>query len=214
MDPFENKKRNVSTLSDYLHQEKTFRSDRETYFSTLFSLSWALMVLGAVENIIVCCVLATGKIGRSPTKLSKFFVLHLAITDLVYRAITFLGRTIDRKNLYSSSTVHCQLAIFSQFTCAAVTFVLLTGIAIDRYIHILFPLRALTIKTRKHFIIIFIWVYALGLSAVLQSPIVSGNFVVNVIFFQILHHTLSKTIQLVQILNCSEDTVLLGNRIR
>jgi len=153
--------RNVSTLNDNLHQEKTFRSDRETYFSTLFSLSCAFMVLGAVENIIVCCVLATGKIGRSPTKLSKFFVLHLAITDLVYRAITFLGRTIDRQNLHSSSTVHCQLAIFSQFTCAAVTFVLLTGIAIDRYIHILFPLRALAIKTRKHLIIIFIWVYAL-----------------------------------------------------
>ena len=153
---------NDSTFSNYLSQEKAFRSDRETYLLTLFNISCAFLVLGAVENIIVCCVLATGKVGRSPTtKLSNFFILHLSITDLVFRAITFLQRKKLRENLDSSSTVHCQLVIFSQFTCAAVTFVLLTGIAIDRYIHILFPLRALTIKTRKYIIVVFIWFYAL-----------------------------------------------------
>ena len=152
---------NVSTFTDYLLQEKTFRRDQEIYFSTLFSISCAFVAVGAVENIIVCCVLVTGKIGRSPTKLSNFFILHLSITDLVFRSITFLRRTKHRENLDSSSPVHCQLVIFSQFTCAAVTFVLLTGIAIDRYVHILFPLRALTIKTRKYFIVIFIWFYAL-----------------------------------------------------
>ena len=152
---------NVSTFNDFLPQEKTFRSDQEKYFSTLFSISCAFVALGAVENIIVCSVLATGKFGRSSTKLSNFFVLHLSITDLVFRAITFLRRTKRHEELHSYSTVHCQLAIFSQFTCAAVTFVLLTGIAIDRYMHILFPLRALTVKTRKYLIVIFIWFYAL-----------------------------------------------------
>ena len=153
---------NVSTFTDYLRQERTFRNDQETYFSTLFSISCAFVALGAVENIIVCCVLVTGKIGRSPTKLSNFFILHLSIADLVFRSITFLRRTAKHhQTLDSSSTVHCQLVIFSQFTCAAVTFVLLTGIAIDRYVHILFPLRALTIKTRKYLTIIFIWFYAL-----------------------------------------------------
>ena len=153
---------NVSTFTYYLPQEKlTFRSDQETYFSTLFSISCTFVALGAVENIIVCCVLVTGKIGRSPTKLSNFFILNLSIADLVFRSITFLRQKKHRQNLDSSSPVHCQLVIFSQFTCAAVTFVLLTGIAIDRYVHILFPLRALTIKTRKYLIVIFIWFYAL-----------------------------------------------------
>lgn len=153
---------NVSTFTDYLLQERTFRSDQEKYFSTLFSISCTFVVLGAVENIIVCCVLVTGKIGRSPTKLSNFFILHLSIADLVFRSITFLRRTLKHhENLDPSSTVHCQLVIFSHFTCAAVTFVLLTGIAIDRYVHILFPLRALTLKTRKYLIVIFIWFYAL-----------------------------------------------------
>ena len=161
MHPLENMPANLSTFNGHLPPEKTFRSDRETYFSALFSISCAFVGLGAVENIIVCCVLATDKIGRSPTKLSNFFILHLAITDLVFRSITFLQRTIDREHLHSSSTAYCQLALFSQFTCAAVTFVLLTGIAIDRYIHILFPLRALTIQTRKYLIIIVIWFYAL-----------------------------------------------------
>lgn len=151
---------NISTFSDYWTQEKTFRSDQKTYFTTLFGLSCAFVALGAVENIVVCCVLATGRIGRSPTKLSNFFILHLAITDLVFRAVNFLRRTADRENL-DASAVHCQLAIFSQFTCAAVAFVLLTGIAIDRYIHILFPLRSLTMKTRKYLVIISIWFYAL-----------------------------------------------------
>lgn len=131
------------------------------------------MALGIVENILVCCVLSRCRIGRSTAKLSNFFILHLAITDLVFRAVSFLRRATDRENLDLSS-LHCQLAIFSQFTCAAVTFVLLTGIAFDRYIHILFPLRSLTIKTRKYLIIISIWLYAMMIcSAFFASATIS-----------------------------------------
>lgn len=156
---------NISSLDDYSSQIKTFREDQKTYYKSLFSVNCAFMALGTVENILVCCVLSQCRIGRSTTtKLSNFFILHLAITDLVFRAVSVIRRTSGRENL-DLSLHHCQLAIFSQFTCAAVTFVLLIGIAFDRYLHILFPLRSLTIKTRKYFIIISIWLYALMISS-------------------------------------------------
>lgn len=156
---------NVSTFDDYTSQIETFRKDKKTYYKSLFGINFAFMALGTVENILVCCVLSPCRIGRStPTKLSNFFILHLAITDLVFRAVSLIRRITGRENL-DLSPHHCQLAIFSQFTCAAVTFVLLIGIAFDRYLHILFPLRSLTINTRKYFIIISIWLYAMMISS-------------------------------------------------
>ena len=168
--------RNISTFNDYLSQINAFRSDIKTYYKTLFIINCAFMALGTVENILVCCVLSQCRIGRHTTKLSNFFILHLAITDLVFRVVAFLRRATDRENL-GLSPLHCQLAIFPQFTCAAVTFVLLTGIAFDRYIHILHPLRGLTINTRKYRIIISIWLYAMLIcSAFIASATTISHF--------------------------------------
>ena len=78
--------------------------------------------------------------------------------------------------LVTLSPEYCKTAIFSQFTCAAVTFVLLSGIAIDRYINILFPLRSLSIKTRKCLIMLSIWGYAVLIcSGFIPSATVSAN---------------------------------------
>ena len=151
--------KHVSTPSDYSAQIKAFQMERRTYFMTLLSISIALLALGIVANIIVCCGLSRCRISRSTTKLSLFFILQLAITDLVYRAVTVILTATDKKE--DLSPEHCKLAIFSQFSCAAVLFVLLTAIAIDRYVHILYPLQSLTINTRKYLIMFFISLYSM-----------------------------------------------------
>lgn len=162
-------------MSEKFNEIRAFRSELRTYYTTLFSIGCVFMALGTVENILVCCVLSKGRIGRATTKLSNFFILQLAITDLMFRAVSIIRRTTNKKNM-EYSPVHCQVAIFSQFTCAAVTFVLLTGIAIDRYIHILFPLRSLTINTRKYLILLSMWLYSMLIcSGLIASATVSPH---------------------------------------
>ena len=98
---------------------------------------------------------------QSCSKLSNFFILQLAITDLVFRAVNFFHQT-SAKGMDLTSE-QCKMTLFSVFTCAAVTFVLLSAIAIDRYVHILFSIRSLGIKTRKSFVMLLIWIYALAI---------------------------------------------------
>lgn len=142
---------------------KALEMERKMYFSTLFIISMTLLALGIVANVIVCFGLYRCRNSRSPTKLSQFFIVQLAITDLVYRAVSVIREKEDKKQDLSSK--HCKIAIFSQFSCAAVLFVLLTAIALDRYVHILYPLQSLTMNTRKYLTIFFIWLYAFLISS-------------------------------------------------
>lgn len=140
---------------------KKFNQELNTYYKTLSKMSYAFLALGAAENIFVCIVLFKAskvRTTQSCSKLSKFFILQLAITDLVFRAVHCFHRASAKRMELSSE--QCKVTIFSVFTCAAVTFVLLSAIAIDRYVHILFPIRSLGIKTRKSFVMLLIWIYA------------------------------------------------------
>lgn len=168
-----------ANTSVYLNELKRFNSELQTYHKTLFITSSVLLAVGTAENIIVCLVFSNlasrvRTASQTTTKLSNFFILQLAITDLVYRAVSTFRRTTAR--FMELSPTHCKTAIFSQFTCATVTFVLLSGIAIDRYIHILFPIRSLVIKTRKFLILLSIWIYAVAIcSGFIYSATLSGN---------------------------------------
>ena len=65
------------------------------YHNILFYTSVAFLVLGTVENIIVCLVFCkASKVRRAQSSrtLSYFFILQLSITDLVFRAVSFFCR--------------------------------------------------------------------------------------------------------------------------
>ena len=162
MEPLLENQNNTSAFLNGYSQFKRFSSELNAYYKTLFITSCTFLALGTVENILVCLVLSkTYKVRstQASTKLSSFFILQLAITDLVFRAVRFFHRASARH--IEQTPEHCKTAIFSQFTCAAVSFVLLSGIAMDRYVHILFPIRSLSIKTRKCLIMLLIWIYAM-----------------------------------------------------
>ena len=137
-------------------------------------MSYTFLALGTTENILVCLVLfKASKIAtsQSTSKLSSFFFLHLAITDLVFRAFNFFRKASKRVEL---NTTQCKVTIVSVFTCAAITFALLAGIAIDRYVHILFPIRSLSVKIRKYLVMLLIWIYSLAIcSGFIASATVS-----------------------------------------
>ena len=143
----------------------TPRSKLIAYNNALFNVNCIFLVLGTIENILICSVLFKAYKVRTPhrpvLKLSNFFLLQLAITDLVFRAVNFLRRVLAKRRI-ELDLLACKTAIFSSFTCAAVNFVLLAGIAVDRYARILFPIRTLGVKPKKSLITLFIWIYALA----------------------------------------------------
>ena len=143
----------------------TPRSKLIAYNNALFNVNCIFLALGTIENILICLVLFKAYKVRVPhrpvLKLSNFFLLQLAITDLVFRAVNFLRRVLAKRRI-ELDLLACKIAIFSSFTCAAVNFVLLAGIAVDRYVHILFPIRTLGVKPKKSLITLFIWIYALA----------------------------------------------------
>lgn len=170
--------RNTSSLLDTYRQAIKFKRVLDNYRNNLYSTSLVLLALGAAENIVVCSVLLkasnSGRATQPNAKLSNFLILQLAITDLVFRALNVLRKTFA--NFWEISPEHCKTVIFTQFTCAAVTFVLLSGIALDRYIHIIFPLRSLGLKPRKCLTMLLIWVYAMLIcSGFIPSATVSAN---------------------------------------
>ena len=170
--------RNTSSPLDTYRQAIKFKRELDNYRKNLYGTSLVLLALGAAENIVVCLVLLkvskSGRATQPNAKLSNFPLLQLAITDLVFRALNVLRKTFE--NFWEISPEHCKTVIFTQFTCAAVTFELLSGIALDRYIHIIFPLRSLGLKPRKCLTMLLIWVYAMLIcSGFIPSATVSVN---------------------------------------
>lgn len=157
-------------------QHDRFHKETE-YRKTLVKVNCLFLALGTLENILVCLVMSRvykARASHSSSKLSSFFTLHLAITDLIFRAVSFF-RYISHKERMELSTGECKLTIFSSYTCAGVTFILLAAIAIDRYIHILFPIRSLRFAPKTYVALLFIWIYAiLVCSGFLASATVSG----------------------------------------
>ena len=156
----------------------TPRSKLIAYNNALFKINCVFLALGTIENILICLVLfkfyKVRNLHRS-LKLSSFFLLQLAITDLVFRAVNFFLRVLAKRRI-ELDLVACKITIFSSFSCAAVNFVLLAGIAVDRYIHILFPIQTLGVNPRKSLITLFIWIYALAsCSAFIFSATISNE---------------------------------------
>ena len=142
------------------------RSKLIAYNIVLFKINCIFLALGTIENILICLVLFIDKFYKVRNlhrsfKLSSFFLLQLAITDLVFRVVNFFVRVLA-KRFIELDLVACKITTFSSFSCAAVNFVLLAGIAVDRYLHILFPIQTFGVKPKKSLITLYIWIYAMA----------------------------------------------------
>jgi hypothetical protein len=84
--------------------------------------------------------------------------MHLSVSDLVFRAIGLYALIMDATK--SMPFFHCKSLIFVQYGCCARTFALLSGIAIDRFVHIIHPLKSLHFQPRKTLLIGCLWMYS------------------------------------------------------
>lgn len=144
---------------DYLYEE---------YYLTLlvsFVLSILLIFGAIIANGLVCWILFRGK--RFLKSFANFHLLNLALTDLIFRALLApVVVTLENTELSFGSDAICKFAAMGNYTTLAVTFALLAGIAFDRYVHIVFPLRARSISWKHSRNAVCIsWIYALACSS-------------------------------------------------
>ena len=126
-----------------------------------------LALMGIIANCTVCGVLVRKK--RLVKNFSNFHLFNLALTDIIFRiALTPMQVTIENLEVKHGSNAVCKLGAFGTYTTLAVTFMLLLGIAFDRYVHIVHPIKARYITWRhSRNVVILSWFYA----AVCSSPV-------------------------------------------
>lgn len=149
-------------------QEELYTEQYQSYlvFSySVFAVEILLAIIGVVTNCIVCGVLLRQK--RLFKNFSTFHLFNLAITDIIFRlALTPVLFTIENTAVKHGSDAVCKLGGFGTYTTLAVTFTLLLGIAFDRYVHIVHPIKARAI-TWKHGrnVVVISWLYAAACSS-------------------------------------------------
>lgn len=148
-------------LVEQAHIQREFQAHQIRFFTYLKALMITvntLTVLGIASNLLVCFVMIKGR-KNFQSSVANFLVLHLALTDLVLR---FVGITIAVSRALDTmrSPIHCKVIIFFQYTCAAVLFLLLAQIAVDRFFHIVYPLRSLSSNRSRTKRILLTWTFA------------------------------------------------------
>ena len=151
-------------MAQELKEFEKFSRDMATFNTVLNVIRSILLFAGIVSNLLVCTVMIKKKDQRKT--LSKFFIFNLALADFVFRILGIYKRIVEKVNDGAISPPHCKVVVFFQYTCEAVLFVLLAGIAMDRGKNIIHPLQSF--KSRychrmKAFILI--WIYAVSISA-------------------------------------------------
>ena len=134
-----------------------------------FVLGLVLVLCGVLENVFVCWILIRKK-RKCFKSFSNFHLLNLAITDILFRAVSV--PELLPGEIIGGSDFICKLIDFSRHTTLAVTFAILAGISFDRYIHIVHPFRARTI-TWKHSRNVMVLSWACG--GLLSAPFLSST---------------------------------------
>ncbi|XP_031559135.1 QRFP-like peptide receptor [Actinia tenebrosa] len=139
---------------------KDYERNVDVYFKVLFSIDCALIVFGILANCVVLLVLFTS--NKQHKSLSTFLIMYLSASDLVLRVVGLYTVVIRARKW--TPLFHCKCLTFIQYTCCACVFTLLSGIAVDRYVHIIHPLKSLYFKPRKAVVIGSILVYSAAVS--------------------------------------------------
>lgn len=136
--------------------------EARNYFTIHISVNVVLLLLGIIVNMAICFVMFRGK--RYKRNTSNFFILHLSLTELVYRLLVFPLVIYFAVPKLLIKSLHCKLLSFFSETSGSVIFVSLVAIATDRYQHIVRSLQSLRSKKKPVFLVSLVWLYAVIVS--------------------------------------------------
>lgn len=123
-----------------------YDTEERSWFSIFLPINVLLIVLGIIVNLAICFVMLRKNRYRRNT--SNLFILHLSVTELVYRLLIFPVVIYIAVQTSGVSSIHCKLISFISETCGSAILVSLVAIAIDRYQHIVHPLGSFKSKKK------------------------------------------------------------------
>ena len=135
-----------------------------SFKKAIFIAGNCLNVIGVLINLFVCLVMLRLKRNKRKTTLSNFFILQLSLTDFLFRGISLFAVMAYWLSEQQLSSSQCKAIIFFQYTCAAAIFVFLSRIAVDRFNHIVRPMKSLGKKQRRYVLVALTWLYAVATS--------------------------------------------------
>lgn len=133
----------------------SFHREITAYFDAMFIIDAVLVALGVLSNLFVCIVMSKSR--HLKKTLSNCFIFHLALTDLVFRAVGIFRIVREISSKGEVSLKHCKTVVFIEYSCGAVVFLFLAGIALDRHAHIIHPFQLLGKKRRRSSAVVLVW---------------------------------------------------------
>ncbi|XP_076372857.1 QRFP-like peptide receptor [Tachypleus tridentatus] len=122
-----------------------------------------VIVVALVGNIGVILAVAFNRALRSTI---NCYLLNLSVADLFICAFCMWVHLVDNlfKPTYVFGVFMCKFNGFAQMTCLTSSVLTLSAIACDRFVGVLFPLRARITKQRTGLVISIIWLISMTVS--------------------------------------------------
>ena len=100
-------------------------------FSTILSMAVLLILLGICVNGVICLIMFRG--SRYKRNTSNFFILHLSVTELIFRLLVFPLVIYFLVPAIIVENIHCKALTFVSTVFTSATFISLVAIARDRH---------------------------------------------------------------------------------
>ena len=137
-------------------------------FAVILTISVVVTVLGIIVNMVISFVMLRKK--RYKRNGSNFFIMHLALLELLYRFLAFPIIIAFAVSTSGIESIQCKAIAFFSKTCSTATFGSLVAIAIDRYQNIVHPLQKLKSRRKPVLLVSFLWLCA----TILSCPFVAS----------------------------------------
>nr|XP_023699996.1 neuromedin-U receptor 1-like [Paramormyrops kingsleyae] len=145
------------TQEEYL--EKYLGPRRSSVFMPMCVVYLLIFLVGAVGNVLTCTVIARNKVMRTPT---NYYLFSLAVSDLL---VLMLGMPLELYEMWSNYPFvfgegGCYFKTFLFETVCFASILIVTSLSVERYIAVIYPLKAKFVVTRTHAkrVILAMWI--------------------------------------------------------
>ena len=128
-------------------------------FATILSVYIVLIVIGIFVNGAVSLVMLRGK--RFKNNASNFFIFHITLTELAIRLVLFLLSLHSLLSTEETKIFQCKILTLFSNTFSSAIFVSLLAIALDGHCNIIYPMKCLKKKRKRHHLVFLVWLDAI-----------------------------------------------------
>ncbi|KAL4630773.1 neuromedin-U receptor 1-like [Arapaima gigas] len=165
-------------LSQEEYLEKYLGPRRSSVFLPVCVTYLVIFFVGAVGNLLTCTVIARNKVMRTPT---NYYLFSLAVSDLL---VLLLGMPLELYEMWSNYPFllgkgGCYFKTFLFETVCFASILNVTALSVERYIAVVYPLKAKFVVTRTHAkrVILAVW----AISVLCAIPNTSLHSIVSLI---------------------------------